>query len=129
MQPNSQWSDPIGQLLSLRVSLGALVDRSAKVNVRLDRATFPLVKYQASDFPESLRPRFERILQARIKVRRDYASATVFEFSRLSAKERRIIESDLVAFYEGCLLDIGKESGSSDDSGHYDIAYPREGTT
>jgi hypothetical protein len=130
MQPDAQlsWGDPVDQLLSLRVALKFLLARNLNPSERFDRATFPLGKYQLRDFPEPMRPPYERIVQARVSVRRDYIGSTAFEFSRLSVLERRALQSDLIALYEACLLDIGKMSATSTggDNGYYDVVYPRE---
>jgi hypothetical protein len=128
MQPDSQWSDPVGQLVSLQAAREVLLARSLNPSERFDRATSLLVKYRASEFPESMRPRYERIMQARLAVRRDYTGVTVFEFSRLSARNRRALQKDVIALYEACLLDIGKMSGTSAgaDREFYDIVYPCE---
>jgi hypothetical protein len=130
MPPDARvlWSDPVDQLLSLRVALKFLLARNLNPSERFDRATFPLVKYQPRDFPERMRPLFARIMQVRVDVRRDYSGSTVFEFSRLSVPERRALQSDLIAMYEACLLDIGKmsEPSAAGDNGYYDIVYPRE---
>jgi hypothetical protein len=130
MQPDARllWSDPVDQLLSLRVALKYLLVRKLNPRERFDRATLPLVKYQPRDFPEPMRPVFARIMQARVDARRDCDGSTVFEFSQLSVPARRALQSDLIAMYEACLLDIGKmsETSAGGDSGYYDIVYPRE---
>ena len=130
MTPDARllWSDPVDQLLSLRVALKFLLARNLNPSDRFDRATFPLVKYQPRDFPEPMRPLFSRIMQARVAARRDYSGFTVFEFSQLGVAERRTIQRDLITLYEACLLDIGKmsEPSANGDTGYYDIVYPRE---
>lgn len=45
MQPVALWSDPVGQLLTLRSRVDALLARSVNPNERFERATSPLVKY------------------------------------------------------------------------------------
>jgi hypothetical protein len=130
MRPDAQlyWADPVGQLVALRVAVKCLLSRGMGLNERFDRATLPLVKYRPEDFPEGLRPTFARIMQARRDVSRNYIGATLFDFSQLSAPKRRALQSDLIALYEACLLDIGKMSGaaSDSDSGFYGIVYPQK---
>ena len=130
MTPDARllWSDPVDQLLSLRVALKFLLARNLNPSDRFDRATFPLVKYQPRDFPEPMRPLFSRIMQARVAARRDYSGFTMFEFSQLGVAERRTIQRDLITLYEACLLDIGKmsEPSANGDNGYYEIVYPRE---
>ncbi len=122
------WGDPVDQLLSLRISLKCLLTRGLNPRERFDRATFPLVKYQPSEFPEQMRPAFERLMQARIAVRQDYIGSTIFDFSRLSVTELRSLQNDVIALFEACLLDIGRMSkGSATGSNDYDdILYPQE---
>jgi len=125
---SGHWSDPIGQLTSLREALEVLLAGSLNPRERFDGATSLLVKYNPREFPELLRPCFERIMKSRIAVRRKYVSATLFEFSRLTNSERRALQKDVIALYEACLLDIGRMSGTSSgvDRDYYDIVYPRE---
>jgi hypothetical protein len=129
MKPDAflYWAGPIDQLDSLRIAVKHLLKRSGSPRERFDAATLPLVKYRAVDFPVAQRPRFERIMSARIAVRTDYGTSTLFEFARLSTDKRRAIQSDIIAMYESCLLDIGRMSTMSEfGQDFYENVYPRD---
>jgi hypothetical protein len=86
----------------------------------MDRATFALATLRPEDFPERLRGRATKVLAVRSAVRQDYITDALFHFERLTIKERRALISDIIALYEGCLIDIGK-SGDQ-----YEFLYPRD---
>ena len=114
------WADPIGKLESLRIAMKYLLTRrKISLNERLTAATLPLVGYLPHEFPEVVRPRFERIAATRSAVCREYVGGTMFEFSELNRQERRALQEDIIALYEACLLDLGMA-----DKDFYEIAYP-----
>ena len=97
----------VGKLVALRTVMKHM-NGNGKIRERFDAATFPLVTYHERDFPPVLREALKRIIDARIKCRRDISPTyTVFAFDELTPTERKQIVTDLTALYEGCLIDIG----------------------
>ena len=121
------WQDPIDQLLSLRAALNYLLARSKAPRERFSGATLPLVKYHIHDFPERLRQRVENIRNARVAVRQDYVTDSLFRFDLLSVRECRAIQGDILALYEACLLDLGRMHAMGGmGEGLYEIVYPKD---
>jgi len=112
------WADPIGQYVALQAAVDVFLLKSVPLGKKLDEATALLVKFQAREFPEAVRDRFERLMNARSKVRQEYVGGTLFEFGKLGTKYQHSLRGDIVALYKACLLDIGQ------DSDWHDIAYP-----
>ena len=73
------WSDPIGKLLALDDAVKALCGQGT-VSKKLAAATDQLLHYQATEFPEPLRARFERLMDARRKASRPYIGGMLFDF-------------------------------------------------
>jgi hypothetical protein len=84
----------------------------------MDEATFALTRWQVEDFPKRIRERARKVLAVRSTVRADYPAGCVFQFGRLTVKERRALVGDIVSLYTACLLDLGKAGQFTD------IAYP-----
>jgi hypothetical protein len=122
MQPDAWlfWAGPLDQLDSLRIAVKYLLKRGLNTNERFSAATLPLAKYQSREFPETVRPRFERIAAARRAVWREYIGGSLFDFTALKRPERKALQDDIFALYEACLLDIGKMG----DQDFYELAYP-----
>lgn len=111
--------DHVGKLVALQTAIRHLTG-NGKIKERFDAATFPLVTYHERDFPASLREALKRVIDARIKCRRDVTSTyTVFAFDELTPTERKQIVADLTALYEGCLIDIGRSWPQ------WDFMYPK----
>jgi hypothetical protein len=110
----------VGVLDRLRTSVRILVEAQGNFRTRMDRATFALVTLQPRDFPDLLRGRATKVLGVRSAVRQDYIGDSLFHFERLTLKERKALISDILALYEGCLINVGK---ASDD---YDYLYPKD---
>jgi hypothetical protein len=112
-------SDHVGKLLAIQTAMRRL-SGSGKIRDRFDAATFPLVTYQERDFPPRFQAAFRRIIDARIKSRRDIsATYAVFAFDELTPTERKQIVADLTALYEACLIDIGRSWSE------WDFMYPK----
>ncbi len=121
-----RWSSPLDQLLTLRAAIKALLLRSLNPRERFERATYGLAAYLPSDFPKAVRARFQRIMDARVAV--SQADGRIFEFQKLSIKERSALQADIFALYEACLMDIGWLNGSARMGGEvYHIVYPHAG--
>lgn len=121
------WQDPIDQLLCLQTAMKYVCARTLGRRERFDRATFPLVKYRASDFPERLRRRVTNIHNARTAVRRTYATDALFRFDLLPLPQLRSLQADIIALHEARLLDIGRMN-TIGGLGHrfYEIVYPKD---
>jgi hypothetical protein len=86
----------------------------------MDKATYALVGLTPEDFPNRLRGRATKVLAVRSAVAQKYPTDTRYHFERLKPKERKALIGDIIALYEGCLIDIGK-------SGKYDcVVYPKD---
>ncbi len=62
--------------------------------------------YQARDFPEPLRARFTRLMDARVKGARHYGSVAVFDFGR-NRHEHEAMRQAVLDLYKACALDYG----------------------
>lgn len=76
--------------------------------VRMEKATDPLVTLRPEDFPERLRGRATKVLDARGAVSQKYVTDILYHFDRLTPKQRKALIENIIALYEGCLIDIGK---------------------
>ncbi len=65
MIDNGWGGDHVGKLHALQVAMKNLCG-AGKIRDRFEKATFPLATKLDRDFPESLRPAFTRIMDARI---------------------------------------------------------------
>jgi hypothetical protein len=111
--------DHVGKLHALQTAIKHLCG-AGKVRERFDAGTYPLVTYHQSDFPEHLRPAFNRIMDLRIKSRAEIAPEyVVFAFDSLSPTERKQIVADVQALYEACLIDLGRAWPE------WDFMYPK----
>jgi hypothetical protein len=112
------WSDQIGKLLALEDAVKALCSQE-NVSKKLGSATDQLMHYQPTDFPEPLRPRFERLRAARVKASRHYVGGTHFDFGKNRA-EHEALRQAILDLYKACLLDLG----AARDRDRFEIAYP-----
>ena len=113
-------AEPVGVLDRLQTCVRILIDSQGNFRTRMDRATFALATLRPEDFSEKLRGRATKVLAVRGAVRQDYVTDALFHFERLTMRERKALISDIIALYEGCLIDIGK-SGDK-----YDFLYPKD---
>jgi hypothetical protein len=113
-------ANPVGVLDRLQTCVRILMEAQGKFRTRMDRATFALVTLRPDDFSEKLRGRATKVLSARNAVRQDYVTDSLFHFEKLTVRERKALISDIIALYEGCLIDVGK-SGDK-----YDFLYPKD---
>ena len=102
------WTDPVSQYESLAAAVRILAEGRSKFPQRMDDATFALARWQAEDFPERIRERARKVLSVRSKVRLDHADGCVFQFGRLTLRERSALIRDIIGLYAACLLDLGK---------------------
>jgi hypothetical protein len=116
----SGWSDPVSMFLKLQKSVEHIIRRQGYPREWMTKATDPLVGLRPEDFPQRLRGRATNVLAKRGAVAEKYATDTLYRFDRLPRKERQALIEDIIALYQGCLLDIGK-SGD-----YYDILYPED---
>ena len=118
--PNHGWgSDIVGKLVALQAAMKGL-SSNGKVRERFDRATSPLVAYREQDFPEHLRPAFNRVIDTRRKSRRDISETYwEFAFDAITSAERKQLVADITAMYEACLIDIGRSWPN------WDFVYPK----
>jgi hypothetical protein len=114
---NHGWGEIVGKFEELKAAMNDLISISGNVRERFDEATFRLVKYGEQDFPEHLRPAFNRIIDTRIKSRRDITG--MFAFETLTPTERRQLVADICAMYEACLIDIGRSWPE------WEVLYPK----
>ena len=47
------------------------------------------------------------VLGVRERVAHKYPTDTLYHFERLTPKQRRALEGDIIALYEACLFDLG----------------------
>jgi hypothetical protein len=88
---------------------------------RMDRATFCLAALLPRDFPERLRNRATAVLGVRRAVREDYGGdLCLFRFDYLTPKQRKALAGDIIALYEACLFDLGRQGDK------YDFMYPKD---
>jgi hypothetical protein len=59
------------------------------------------------------------VLGVRERVAHRYVTDTLYHFERLTPKQRRALEGDIIALYEACLFDLGA-------MGDYDFMYPED---
>lgn len=112
--------DHVGKLVALRGAVLTLMSGAGKMRKRVDDATFALLPYHERDFPESLRPAFNRIVGVRLICRRDFGHGQIyFDFDALTPTMRKQLVADLTALYEACLIDIGRSWSKRD------FLYPR----
>src|SRR5713226_2260445 len=95
---NLGWIDPVGKLQGLKTAVRIIMDGKDNYRVRMDKATFALAGYRATEFPE-------RVLGVRSAVREKYVNDVLFHFERLTIKERRALIEDIIILYEALLLD------------------------
>jgi hypothetical protein len=108
LPPNVRVDD--GVLDRLRTCVQILVEAKGNFCTRMDSATFSLVPLRARDFPDRLRARATKVLGVRSAVRQDYIGTTLFHFERLTPRERKALILDIIALYEGCLIDVGRNA-------------------
>jgi hypothetical protein len=114
------WTEPVSQHLSLATAVRILAEGRSKFRERMDEATLALTRWQPEDFPKRIRERAKKVLSVRSAVRKDYTGASLFQFDRLTPKQRSALIGDIISLYEACLLDLGK-------AGEYaDIVYPKD---
>jgi hypothetical protein len=117
---NLGWAEPVSQHESLATAVRILAEGRSKFRERMDEATFALTRWQAEDFPKRIRERARKVLSVRSAVRKDYQNGCLFQFGRLTPRERRALTGDIIALYAACLLDLGK-------AGEYtEIVYPED---
>ena len=114
------WADPVSQCESLATAIRILAEGRSKFPERLDKATFALTRWQAEDFPKRIRERARKVLSVRSTVRLEYTGGCVFQFDRLTLKERNALIGDIVSLYTACLLDLGKTGQFAE------IVYPED---
>ncbi|WP_316187965.1 MULTISPECIES: hypothetical protein [unclassified Bradyrhizobium] len=111
--------DHVGKLIALQTAVRKLAGQG-KLRDRYDAATFALATYHERDFPEHLRPAFNRIMEARRKAREDVnENYAYFAFDALTPTERKQVVADITALYEACLIDIGRSWPQ------WDFMYPK----
>ena len=120
MKDDFGWGgDHVGKLVALRTMMKHL-NGNAKIGDKLEAATFTLMTYHENAFPESLRPAFNRIVEARTALRREITKEyVVFAFDELTPTKRKQLVADLTALYEACLIDIGRSWPE------WDFVYPK----
>lgn len=114
-----RWGDPIGQWLALQDAVKDLCGQRT-VNDKLAAATEHLRKFQAEDFPDAFRPRFNLLMDARARAIRSYIGGQIYDFGNAHA-EHQALKQAVLDLYAACLLDLG----ASGDRGMLDIAYPK----
>ena len=118
------WSNPIQRVLELRIAVKNLMSREES-RVRFTKATNALVGWLPGEFPERLHQRYDNIMKARMAVRKDYPTDTLWHFDRLTVRQRAAIADDIMALYEACLIDIGRTANSGAcGEGYVQIVYP-----
>jgi hypothetical protein len=85
--------------------------------VKMDRVTYCLCTLRPEDFPERIRNRARMVLGVRQRVAQEYPTDTLYHFERLTPKQRRALEGDIIALYEACLFDLGA-------MGDHEFMYP-----
>lgn len=110
--------DHVGKLHSLQVAVAALAEGSGKTAERLEKATFPLIRLTPADFPEKLRKRAKNVLT--LRTRYVFHAGDYSSFHRVPPNEKKRFVRDLLALYEGCLIDMGRGWPT------WDFMYPKE---
>jgi hypothetical protein len=113
------WASPLYVLRRLQTAVRIIMEGRWNFRVRMDKATYALVGLRSKDFPNRLRGRATKVLGVRSAVAQQYATDTLYHFEWLKPKERLALIGDIIALYEGCLLDVAR---CGDD--YYDSAYP-----
>ena len=83
--PEPVW---VSQYESLATAIRILAEGRSTFSQRMDEATFALTRWQVEDFPQRIRERARKVLSVRSAVRADYPAGSVFQFGRLTVKER-----------------------------------------
>jgi hypothetical protein len=115
------WADPVKACRSLREALTIMVMAKSTENyrVKMDRVTYCLCLLRPDEFPERIRNRARMVLGVRERVAHEYVTDTLYHFERLTPKQRRALEGDIVALYEACLFDLGA-------MGKHEFMYPKD---
>src|SRR5687767_14703181 len=105
----SGWGgDHVGKLVKLQAAVRTLAEGGGNFRDRMERATESLIRLRVEDFPAILRTRAERVLALRANAVLRIGDYTHFRFSDMTPTERKRFAADLLALYEGCLIDIGR---------------------
>jgi hypothetical protein len=118
MYDNGWGGDHVGKLMSLQTAIGHLAEGQGKTSDRLQKATYALVRLFPNDFPERLRNRAARVLDFRLKYVFHAGGDSYFRAVKPNDKKRFV--TDLIALYEACLIDIGREWPQ------WDFMYPKD---
>jgi len=115
------WADPVKACIALRDAVTIMVTAKGTENyrVKMDRVTYCLCLFRPEEFPERIRNRARMVLGVRERVAQEYRTDTLFHFERLTPKQRRALEGDIVALYEACLFDLGA-------MGDHEFMYPED---
>src|SRR5580704_2175371 len=100
--------DHVGKLSRLQTAVRILGEGRGKTSDRLERATYALATLRPEHFPEGLRKRATRVLSLRGNAAAHVGDFTYFRFADMTPNERVRFVADLIALYEGCLIDIGR---------------------
>jgi hypothetical protein len=119
MRDDHGWGgDHVGKLHKLQTAVRILAEGDGKTAERLNRATYPLVTLFPRDFPAQLRERATRVLELREKY--VFHAGDESYFHQVKPRDRRNFAGDLIALYEGCLIDLGRSWPE------WDFMYPKD---
>ena len=107
--------------IALRDAVQIMVTAKSDENyrVKMDRVTFCLCLFRPEEFPERIRNRARMVLGVRERVAQEYPTDTLYHFDRLTPKQRRALEGDIIALYEACLFDLCA-------MGNHEFMYPED---
>jgi len=117
------WSVRIGGLMAEHIYRGWADPVNAfsteNYRVKMDRVTYCLCLFRPEEFPERIRNRARMVLGVRERVAHEYDTDTLYHFERLTPKQRRALEGDIIALYQACLFDLGA-------MGNHEFIYPED---
>ncbi|MFA5119839.1 hypothetical protein [Zavarzinia sp.] len=116
----SGWTSHVQTLLDLRSSVELLADGSKSFNQKMQTITLMLVRWRASDVPLALRPKIERVHEARRQAMEQLRHAEIWHFDDIRGKARKQLIADIIDLYSACLLDVHKLGPE------YAFLYPSE---
>ena len=93
------WADPVKACMALRDAVTIMVTAKSTENyrVKMDRVTYCLCLLSLEEFPERIRNRARMVLGVRERVAHEYVTDTHYHFERLTPKQRRANEGDIIA--------------------------------
>lgn len=114
------WNDPTEKLLYLEEAIKTLCGQGT-IREKLTAATDRFIFWEPTEFPETMRARFELVRDARARASRPCTGGVYCDFGK-KRSEHAAVRQAILDLYRACLLDLG----ASGDRQFIEISYPSQ---